>query len=114
MARKPNPRREQIAALEAITKADRAARRKAERPLRAARRPLAERVRLLQRNLTRALARRERMCDGCMYIRTDREAEWIHGQQWRDTIAAIEKHTVDLKGAEADLALFDHQHPELT
>lgn len=113
MSRKPDPLREQIKRLEALVKADRAKRRAAEKPLRAERRKLAEAVRCVKRTFTRATARRESMLSWPLGRLSERDAERVHGQHWRDACARIEQVTADLATAEAALAQFNNTHPDL-
>jgi hypothetical protein len=113
MPRKPDPLLAQIRALEQVVRADRAEKRVAQAPLLAERRTHTERVRMLKRNLVRAQERRAAMLHDSMFVRTERDAEWIYQAKWRDCIAAIAKHTVDLAAAEVDLTAFLTQHPEL-
>lgn len=114
MPHKPDPLREQIKRLDALLKADRSERRAAEKPLRAKHRQLTEAVRSATRSLARATVRRESMLQSTLGTYTERDAAWIHGQRWRDTVAAIEKFTTGLRAAEAGLALFHSTHPEIT
>jgi hypothetical protein len=101
---KPDPLREQIKRLDALIKADRAERRVAERPLRAERSALKERVYRCKVSLAKAAESRARMM---------RCGVFIHTQRWRDTVARIAELTRNLADTEQALATFNQLHPEL-
>ena len=112
MPRKIDPLRDQIKRLEAVVKADKAGRKAAEAPLRAARSVLLERARKLRGNLTKAEASRARMLSP-FWITSEDSARMVHGVQWTNNAASIERFKLEIASTELDLALFAEQHPEI-
>ena len=113
MPKKPDELRAQIKALEAHLKEQKAERRAAEAPLRAARRVITDRLRLLKLRLTKAEASRAQMLSP-FWITSEDSARSVYGERWTNNAASIERFKAESASAELNLELFNTQHPELT